>query len=105
MSNCLLLIIFDAGIVQSVLPFYLSLIFLGQKGMFMEKYEVKILSYIRNFRKVMFICPLCRENNSCMLKSEEERTFDFKCDNCRKSYTLDLSSLEAIISSMGKLHE
>jgi hypothetical protein len=67
----------------------------------MEKYEVKVLSYIRNFKKVIFICPLCRENNSSMLESEELRDFEFRCDSCRKTYRVGLLSLEPIIASMG----
>ena len=86
---------------QRLLPFSIELLLLGQKGLFMEKYEVKVLSYIRNFKKVIFICPLCRENNSCMLESEELRDFEFKCDSCRKTYRVGLLSLKPIIASMG----
>ena len=66
----------------------------------MEKYEVKILSYIKNFRKVLFICPLCRENNSAVLESEDTRELDYRCDGCRRKYTVSLTSLGAIIASM-----
>lgn len=66
----------------------------------MEKHEVKILSYIRNLKKVLFICPLCRENNSFILESEEQREFEFKCDCCRKEYITGVQSLEEILKSM-----
>jgi transposase-like protein len=68
----------------------------------MKKYEVKILSYIANFRKVIFICPLCRENNSLVLDDEQQREKKFRCDGCRQSYLAGVSSLEPILSSMGK---
>ena len=67
----------------------------------MEKFEVKILSYIRNFKKVLFICPLCRENNSHVLENEDVKEFEFKCDCCRKEYTAGIQSLEEILKSMG----
>ncbi|MCM8526277.1 MAG: hypothetical protein NE327_07155 [Lentisphaeraceae bacterium] len=66
----------------------------------MEKFEVKILSYIRNFRKVLFICPLCRENNSFVIENEAQKEFKFKCDCCRKDYIAGVQSLEEIIKSM-----
>ena len=66
----------------------------------MEKFEVKILSYIGNFRKVLFICPVCRENNSAVLDNEDVREIEFRCDGCRQKYTATLNSLNDIISSM-----
>lgn len=66
----------------------------------MQKFEVKILSYIRNFKKVLFICPLCRENNSFVIDSEEVTEFKFKCDCCRKEYVAGIASLEEILKSM-----
>ena len=67
----------------------------------MEKFEVKILSYIRNFRKLLFICPLCRENNSHIIESEDVKEFKYKCDCCRKDYIAGVESLEIILKSMG----
>ena len=67
----------------------------------MEKKQVKILSYIRNFKKIIFICPLCRENNSLMLKDEALQEVEFKCDSCRQHYIVDLQPLQGIIESMG----
>ncbi len=67
----------------------------------MDKFEVKILSYIRNFKKILFICPLCRENNSHVLENEGSKEFEFKCDCCRKEYIAGVQSLEEIIKSMG----
>ena len=67
----------------------------------MQTFEVKILSYIRNFRKVLFICPLCRENSSFVIESEEVEEFKFKCDCCKKEYTAGIQSLQEIIKSMG----
>jgi transposase-like protein len=67
----------------------------------METFEVKILSYIRNFRKIIFICPICRENNSCVIADEAVLSSTFKCDGCRKSYTADFSQLKNILISMG----
>jgi len=67
----------------------------------MQTYEVKILSYIRNFKKILFICPLCRENNSYVIENEEVKEFKFKCDCCRKEYVAGIQSLEEILKSMG----
>ena len=67
----------------------------------MEKHKVKILSYISNFKKVLFICPVCRENNSIMLLSEDQETIKYKCDACRQQYIVDLAELPGIIAGMG----
>lgn len=66
----------------------------------MDKHEVKILSYIGNFKKVIFICPLCRENNSLMLKDASQREVEFRCDGCRQKYIADLKQLNAIIDTL-----
>ena len=67
----------------------------------MQKHEVKILSYIRNFKKVIFICPICRENNSLMLSSEVDREVKFRCDACRETYLTDLVQLSQVTGSLG----
>jgi hypothetical protein len=68
----------------------------------MQKHEVKVLSYIRNFKKVIFICPLCRENNSFMLKNEDDREVEFRCDACRETYLANFEQLVPIIASFRK---
>ena len=67
----------------------------------MEKYQVKVLSYIGNFKKVLFICPICRENNSIMLLSNDQTEVKYKCDCCRKEYIIGLDSLQDIMKGMG----
>jgi transposase-like protein len=69
-------------------------------GVLMEKHEVKILSYIRNFKKIIFICPICRENNSHIIKDENIREFDYKCEACRKQYIVGVNSLQEILKGM-----
>ena len=39
----------------------------------MQKYEVKILLIFVTSRKILFICPICRENNSIMIDNEDIR--------------------------------
>ncbi len=66
----------------------------------MEKHEVKILSYIRNFKKIIFICPVCRENNSHIVANENISEFTFKCEACRKQYIAGVNSLQEILKGM-----
>ena len=68
----------------------------------MQRYEVKILSYIRNFKKILFICPVCRENNSIMIDNEDIREVDYRCDCCRQKYIAGFDQLGAIIEMTGK---
>ena len=68
----------------------------------MQKHEVKILSYIRNFKKIIFICPVCRENNSVMIDNEDVREIEFRCDACKEKYVAGLDQLDAIIETLGK---
>ena len=68
----------------------------------MQRHEVKILSYIRNFKKIIFICPICRENNSLILDREDLEEQEFRCDSCRQKYLVGLAQLPAIIEMTGK---
>ena len=68
----------------------------------MQRHEVKILSYIRNFKKILFICPICRENNSVMIDNEDVREVEFRCDGCRKKYIAGFDQLGPIIEMTGK---
>ena len=60
----------------------------------MEKYQVKVLSYIGNFKKFIFICPICRENNSIMINDVNASEVVYRCDACRQKYLIDQQPLK-----------
>ncbi|MDD7987380.1 hypothetical protein PQO01_20705 [Lentisphaera marina] len=61
----------------------------------MNVIKIKILSYIRNMRKIIFACPLCSENNSLIHDELNDAAIliDFKCPNCARSFRGDFSAL------------
>lgn len=68
----------------------------------MNVIKIKILSYIKNMRKIIFACPLCSENNSLIHEefTSEETLIDFRCPNCARSFRGDFSSLQEIEQSV-----
>ena len=64
----------------------------------MNVIKIKILSYIKNMRKIIFACPLCSENNS-LIHDEAlgtEIIIDFVCPNCGRSFSGDFSGLNEL---------
>ena len=64
----------------------------------MNVIKIKILSYIKNMRKIIFACPLCSENNSLVHEDliSAETLIDFRCPNCARSFRGDFSSLQEL---------
>ena len=56
-------------------------------------HKVKILSYIKNMNKLLYVCPFCYTSNSMILNSEELDFTQHKCAQCRKEYDMDISAL------------
>ena len=64
--------------------------------MFSQK--IKILSFIKNMRKIIFACPICLENNSIILDEDlpDDMIIKFKCQVCARSISGDFHNLQQI---------
>ena len=60
--------------------------------------KIKILSYIGNMKKVIFACPMCRENNSLQLSETdlEDYLIQFRCSNCGRTAKRDFSKISEL---------
>lgn len=60
----------------------------------MNAEKIKVLSCIKNLRKIIFACPRCLDNNSIILPQTIADTQKHRCDSCRQSYDMDLSDVK-----------
>ncbi|MEN9362600.1 MAG: hypothetical protein RL095_4135 [Verrucomicrobiota bacterium] len=65
--------------------------------------KLRILSYIRNFRKVVFTCPRCQEPSSVQLNADlSDCIRPYRCDNCRLKIQIDLGEVRDLDQQVEK---
>jgi hypothetical protein len=58
-----------------------------------EPRSVRCFAIIANMRKIVFPCPLCREQDSCIVPADAKTSCPHKCAHCRGEFLIDLRSV------------